>query len=283
MRIHAYRVFQQGDVLLDAAIGRLVQLPLGERFRTVDGLGMRLEEAQQHGSEWYLDFASIRQEGPGRASSDTPIEDFDLEDHEGFGHETTAILSDHFLILQYNHTGPRLNRIRAYLSLFSRSVAGSSREDQLFSFAAVLKEAMRARLSSFGIVKKLSFTFYVPGMNENARNTESLGSLLRHPLIAAGDKVRVEVSAARPRGSSLALNHVYSAVDDLLSSREDVTNLEVVARESEEAPSEPLDLLEARLEADIPVTRSGRRFGRNDRWSALKQAYDTWQANGQLR
>lgn len=255
-------------------------------MRNVSGSQIRLETAEPLGNYWLLDFGGIRHEGPGRASIDTPIEDFDLSEQEGFGHETAGCFDGQFLVLQYNHFGPRISRIREYLSLVSQELAGATGAggEQIFSFVAVLKEDAHERLGQMGLVKSMEISFYVPGVVANNGSARpSLSGILSTPLIGTAAKVRIQVAASRDRGASLALNQVHQAIDDLVGLREDVSELQIVAKESEDAPSEPVDFLEARLEADIPVARTGRRYGRTDRWSALQQALETWRRNGQLR
>jgi hypothetical protein len=58
--------------------------------------------------------------------------------------------------------------------------------------------------------------------------------------------------------------------------------LNITAQESEEAPREQVDFIEARLEEDVDVQRVGRRYGRNERWEALRQMYERWRADGHL-
>lgn len=139
MKIHAYRVLQVGSLSLGDLLRALTTQTLGERHRVIYGAGIRLDEIQEHGGRWYLDFGGIRHEGPGRASAEDPITDFDLEDHEGFAHETAAIydISTGIVGLQYNHYGPRINRIRSYLFQLA-SQHGASSEINGFGFNAIL-------------------------------------------------------------------------------------------------------------------------------------------------
>ncbi|TIR15520.1 MAG: hypothetical protein E5X34_28915 [Mesorhizobium sp.] len=285
MKIHAFRAMQIGLVNLAQTLDHIGGLPLEQRLRDISGSQIRLEAAVHGDNLWSLDFGGIRMEGPGRASANMPIQDFEMAEDEGFGHETAACFDGEFLVLQYNHFGPRVARIREYLSRFGREIAGGANVDgeQLFNFVPVLKEDANERLAHMGLVKSMEISFYVPGIvANNGINRPSLSALLNTPLIGTASKVRIQISAARDRASSLALNQVRQAVDDLVGLREDVSELQLIAKETEDSPSEPVDFLEARLEADIPVQRVGRRYGRNERWVALRQALDTWRANGQL-
>lgn len=287
MKIHSYKVFEQGPVALTDILNHLQGISLAQRLRNVSGAQIRLEAVQSTGSIWLLDFGGIRHDGPGRASANQPIEDFDLQAHEGFGHETAACFDGEFLILQYNHFGPRISRIREYLSQIGQQLAGpaGAGQGQVINFITVLKGDALDRLGRMGLVKSMEFSFYVPGVaaaNDGAARP-SLSGLLSNPLIGTAAKVRVQVSAARDRTSSLVINHVQQAIDDLIGVRDEVSELQIVAKEAEDSPREQVDFLDARLEADIPVQRTGRRYGRAERWVALRQALDTWRANGQLK
>ncbi|MET4244607.1 DUF6731 family protein [Bradyrhizobium sp. RT10b] len=288
MKIHAFRVIQAGPISLQDVFSHIHSLPLDQRLIDSNGTPLRIEEAVPGTSVWSVDFAAIKHEGPGRAAFDAPIEDFDLEDQEGFGHETALYFdaSMQFLTLQYNHYGPRIARIQSYLYYFARSLAGEGLDTTQygFGFTPVLKADAADRLNHMGIVKNIEISFYVPGMLAQ-QNTErqSLNSFLDNPLVGSAEKIRISLSAGRARAGSLAVNHVKQIVHDLLGARDDVDALNITAQESEEAPKEPVDFIEARLEADIPVARVGRRYGRPERWAALKQAYDTWNANGLFR
>lgn len=285
MKIHAFRVAEVGNVTLSAVIEHVSALPLEERLKEVNGVPLRIEEARQVGNVWLIDFASIRHEGPGRAAADAPIEDFDLAEEEGFGHETAACFNPQssFMTLQYNHFGPRIARIQTYLFMWAVVLGGHDLPDQGFGFTPVLKADAATRLGHMGIVKNIEISFHVPGVQAQAiSDRQSLNSFLSNPLVGSAQKIRLQLSAGRARGASLAVNYVQQMISDLLGVREDVETLNISAQENEEAPTEPIDFIEARLEADIPVHRVGRRYGRQERWNALNQAFSTWSANGQF-
>jgi len=293
MKIHAYRIVPRGNITLDAVLEHLSALSLQQRLRTVSDVQMRLEEGVKQNNGWLLDFGMIRHDGPGRASATTPIADFDLQDDEGFGQETAAYFDPGtgFMTLQYNHYGPRQGRIQSYLYRFACALAGETEADELpearngFTLVPVLKAEAANRLDRMGIVKNVEISFFVPGIVAQQGNTrQSLGSLLNMPLLGGAENVRIQVSASRGRAGSLIVNHVRQAVTDLLGLRENVAQLSVVAKETEDSPNEAVDFLEARLRADIPVPLgAGRRYGRDARLQALRQAFETWRANGQLR
>lgn len=289
MKIHAYNVSAQGAATLDTLFTQVQGYTLEQRLRSISGSEIRVEAAEQRNNLWFVDFGGIRPDGPGRASAATPIEDFDLDDTEGFAHETAALYdpASSFIVMQYNHFGPRSGRIQAYLSMLAREMGNGGPsthpEGDGFAFFPVLKPSAADRLNSMGIVKNVEFSFYVPGVLANdGGQRQALGALLNNPLIGSADRVRIQLAASRDRAGSLAVNHVRQVVSDLLGVRDELFDLSVMAKETEESPTEPVDLVEARLEADIPVQRIGRRYGRDERWQVLQQAFATWRANGQL-
>ncbi len=290
MKIHAYKVTARGELSLDQVLTHLSHLPLVQRLRTVSGSEIRLEAANKAGRTWSLDFGGIRPEGPGRASPEAPIADFDLAANEGFGEETAAVfdINTGYMALQYNHRGPRSARIQGYLFRFARLMAGltedvSSDDDHGFTFFPVVKHDALERLNRAAIVKKFKMSVFVPGLAHIEQpQRQSLAGILATPVVGSAANLNFEISAGRKRGASLNVSGIRQMVQDALGLGDEVQALEAVIRETEDAPSEPIDLLQARLEADVRVDRTGRRFGRNERWATLRGVLDSWAAEGRL-
>jgi hypothetical protein len=98
----------------------------------------------------------------------------------------------------------------------------------------------------------IEISFFVPGLlSHEASSQQSLSSFLDNPLVGSADRIRIQLSASRGRAASLAVNHARSIVSELIGIREDVLELHVLAKETEDSPSEPVDFINARLEADI--------------------------------
>jgi hypothetical protein len=242
VKIHAYQILQSGDIPLDEVFAHINALPLERRLREISGSPLRLETANKTGTSWYLDFTGIRHEGPGRASADSPVSDFDLADTEGFGHETAACFdaASGFMTLQYNHIGPRSSRIRNYLFGFVNEMVDDRGTTRGFGFIPVLKPEAADRLNHMGIVKNIEISFFVPGiLSQEASSRQSLSSILDNPLVGSADRIRIQLSASRGRAGSLAVNHVRSIVSELIGIRDDVSELNVLAKETEDSPSEP--------------------------------------------
>jgi hypothetical protein len=291
LKAHAYHIVPRGQVSLQQVFEHIEGVSLRQRLKVVSGVPMRLEFCAKQGRYWLLDFTLIRRKGPGRASPTTPVVDFDLAEDEGFGEETAAVYnpSTGFMVLQYNHFGPRQPRIQSYLYRHGLVVAGHAEQEELpggqfgFDLHPVLTIEAADRLENLGIVKTISASFRVPGIlaRPEARR-RSLSGLLDMPLMGGAQTVQFQISAGRGKEASLAPSRVKQAVRDLLSVREEITALSIVAKENEDAPREPIDFLDARLEAEVTVPLVGRRYPRAERLAALRQTFETWSQDRQL-
>lgn len=285
MKIHAYRIRPRGEVGLTQVLQDIRGLGLADRLKNVSGVLLRLEHCEQQGPYWLLDFNWIQREGPGRASPDEPVSDFDLEENEGFCAETAALFhpESEFLLLQYNHYGPRTRRIQHYLYRHALRMADLNVEEEQhaerhgFDFHPLLHGDAADQLDRAGLVKRIAVTVHIPGVRARPEaRRRSLGGLLDMPLMGAAESLHFEVSASRKKSSSLSLSRVKRTIDDLLGSRDDVSQLTVVVKENEDAPQRPLDLLKARVEADVSVRLEGRRYPRDERLRALRSTFEAW-------
>lgn len=290
VKIHAYKITPRGKLSLDQVLTHIAALPLTDRLRGTGDSALRLESANRSGQLWTLDFGGLRRDGPGLGSQSEPITDFEMTEDEAFGQETAALFNVEtgFMTLQYNHYGPRHSRIQNYFFRFSRKIAGFEEDvaadnDHGFTLSPVVKRDHVELLNRAAIVKNLEVSVYLPGLFQ-AEGSEraSLSSILDNPLTGNAERVRFQVRAPRRRGASLNVTAIRQFVGEMLGHHENVGALEVTIREVEEGPSEPLDFLDARLEMDVPVARVGRRYGKNERWAALREAMDHWAANGHL-
>jgi hypothetical protein len=155
--------------------------------------------------------------------------------------------------------------------------------DHGFTLAAVVKRDSVERLNKVAIVKYLEVSVFLPGLAHIADSRKrSLAGILASPIIGNAEELRFQIKASRQRGASLNIGAVRQYVGEMIGLGDEIGTLEVIVKEVEEAPSEPLDLLDARLQIEVSVERAGRRYGRNERWAALTHALDTWAAQRQL-
>ena len=148
MKIFAYRVVQKGPRALATVIDRLHNLPIQDRFF---GSGsIRLEQKAMRDGFLLMDFAKARGgHGPGRMSRTQALQDISLRDVEEFGEDTGMAFDPrtNYVVIQYNHYGPRERSVEDYLYAFDLSLGGlrPAQNDELdedrcgFEFGVLLK------------------------------------------------------------------------------------------------------------------------------------------------
>lgn len=283
MKIKPYKVTTPNGVDLSDILESIEQMSLDDRIEDTTTTRLRLDnERKTRAGVWFLDFLKFRTAGPGKASDKNPTVDFDLAPDEYFGEETAALYdsgTDNF-ILQYNHFGPRSGAIETYLNIMADRWAGKRTEIEL---VPVLREDATERLDSAQLLKKFEFKLYLPGIRTRPQGRrKSLNQIVDNRLVSSAETISIQITAARSK--SLLSAEVRRYVSEMLGIRDDVTQLVVLAKQDEEAPSEPIDLLQAQLMLDIPVELEGNkgRYDLNRRWAALSEAYQRWRDDGQL-
>lgn len=125
MKIFPYEI--RDRVPITPTLQKIDSRPLAARVRSVSGYKMKMEVLDQQkvgGSPvFFMDFCKHRPSGPGLAKATAKTTGFNLGRDESFG-EMTAVLYDpktSFVVVQYNHYGPRPGSIAAYISLFQQA------------------------------------------------------------------------------------------------------------------------------------------------------------------
>ncbi|CAO3453857.1 hypothetical protein [Azospirillum argentinense] len=290
MKVHAFRLYQNGAADIEVVLRHVRGLPYEERLRTVYGADVRLEFAEEARSGWLLDFSVARRDGPGRIGRDRPIESFELDEDDGFGEETAAYLDKTtlFCAVQYNHFGPKARHIQGYLGQFARVVSrtpATAGDDQCSVVAApVLRDDAAERLMRKTIVRKLEFQVHVPEA-EGAPARRTLTGFLDAPITSGARTINVDIAAGREDGATLAVAPVRQFVSDILGLGGDLAKLRVRAKDDEDSPTEPLDFIAERLEKEFRVVPDpvSRRYDRNERWNCVARAHEEWARDGELR
>jgi hypothetical protein len=289
MKIYAYRVESDGGTKLEDVLAKLYSLPLADRS-IGPGRILRLEKmaTSQSSSRIYLDFAKSRSgHGPGKISKSTNMESISLGDGEEFA-EDTAILYDcntAYAAVQFNAHGPRVARIGQYLSAAEikfRFV--KSEQKHGFYFSAVLLDDAYDRLKRTGIVKSLEFDVALPGVDaKDLQSGASLQQVLKAPFPTGSTRISVTVHAAAKRDSALGHSGVISWVNEALKMGDLLSKLRVRGKLDGARPIK-IDLLEEIIMTEVPLKLDpGKRFGRKDRWNALREVMDTWYSEKRLK
>lgn len=265
---------------LEALLASIGSLPLSDRLLTISDQAIRAEHVKQSNHLSFINFTKITKEGPGKAGFSSPISDFDLNDDEGFGHETAVAIAKEksVAIVQYNHNGPRANIIREYLNRMAKKEI-----DESFFFVPILKEDERSRLDAMKSVKKLEVSVFIPGViSDDEAAKLSITKLLDSKMIGSAETLTFSISAGRQKNNSLSKGSVMDFINDLLSIREDVKKIRINGEDESDAGVQVLDLLNARLEMKSDIKRRGRRYSQDERFIKLQQAYAQWHKSGQL-
>lgn len=289
MKIFAYQLRQDGARTVAEVVEHIYAKQLRDRVQP-GGNGLRLEERAVGRDLIFMDFAKARSgHGPGRMHPERPIQEFDLAAGENFGEDTAAVyhVPSGYLIVQYNHSGPRANAIANYLSLEELMMARQP-DDHVegvgFSLASVLTRDAYDRLGNLGIVKEVDVLISLPGVERADLNAgRSLGQILQSPMPRGTESIAITYHAARGRQSSLGPDGVMGLVQDLRAMAAGVRRARVRGKRADNGESDSIDLLEEMLskEADIRVAR-GQRYARPERWQALETAFREWVAAGTL-
>lgn len=285
-RMHLYKlVTGEKSKTLDEVIRLAMMMPLESRTRNVGSQSYRLEEVFEPTEKeqyWILDFTKFRFEGgPGKASVLTPVESFAMKGGYAFAEET-AVLYDHingWLVVQYNHNGPRSQAISDYLSSFDIQSPNE------FIFRIQLNIGAQARLANKKFFTKLHIRVAPDRLSKSYReaNVSLVTALESQTKAFGGDIVTVEVGLERDSNKSLQIKKWIPSFLTMVDQEPDaVTSLTISGKDDLEYNIDPVDLISERLELvikDLPLD-DGLRYPQEARYNALKRAYNGWVKDG---
>lgn len=286
MKVHLFRVrtMDGAEPLVDL-LTRIKADALDARLRRIGYHEMRMEsivapgEAGNDSPYWLLDFTKLRFEhGPGKISRGAPIEGFELEDDEGFGEET-AVLYDpasNYLILQYNHNGPRSGTIEQYLCSYEDAVVGK------YSFLIVLDETANLRLAQKDIIKKVQFKVAAPRItNAQLNGNVPLGRVLDMANNLDGETVEIIISSGRGRLSAGVQNLLETLRGMMPAAAHDADGALQTFRVTGTAgdgETDEINMLVTKEEQSIDnlVMGDDLRYTQASRWNGLLRARRGW-------
>lgn len=253
---------------------------LANRERKLGLQPYRMEEAikpTKSNPFWLIDFSKRRYEGgPGKASKNTPVESFDMT---GFQFaEETAVLYDpdtHYVVVQYNHHGPRAASIADYFSSYDSSSPNH------YELLLQISPDAQARLQSKTIFTRIHLKVAPSKLSpEYKKNNVSLMSALSSQTDEfGGDTVTFEVSLNRGSNTSLKIKNKLKALLKMANQESDaVSAMVITGKDGVDSPIDAVDLIRERLETsikDMPLD-SGLRYPKDERYKALQRAYNGW-------
>jgi len=286
MKVHLYKVnATDGAPPLRDTLEKLRSLTIVERLKFVSGADIRLEEihAPASGSNlWKLDLCKLRNQGPGKASEQQPTTSFQLQQGERFSEETALIYDEKldYLVLQYNHHGPRATAISNYLSLFLQ-------QGLEYWFAVQLDPTAQARFMAKKQFTRMAIRVAPAKLSAAWRkaNIAMSKAFDTEQKTFGGDWILVETTLqARSQGTLKIKDKVKGIFGLADESEEAVRKLEVAGRNAFGEKVEPVDLLAEKLEItykNLPLD-AGLRVSAQDRWTRLSEALTIWKDKGIL-
>jgi len=284
LKIHAYKIDQQGGMDLANLIGLVEGLALVHRFFPGDERALRLEDSRRDGDWLLMDFAGARKgHGPGRMARDRPMADIDLDHDETFGEDTALALHvpTGYAAVQYNHYGPRAAAIEKYLNAAS---ADLSDVPAAYRLAICLREEAYQRLERLGFIQQVDFTIAIPGiLPGDAANGVSVGAALDMPLPEGVEVISMQLRGRA--GGSLGRARVFAMLDDLMRRSGDLHAARVWGKPAQGVGRKrPVDLINDQLSTEVDIRPArGHRFARPERWDALGRTLHEWLAAGRLQ
>ncbi|MFK7089319.1 DUF6731 family protein [Chromobacterium violaceum] len=283
MAIYLYKIDTNvGSIPMSEQLEFISGIELEQRVKTIGNQLVRLEYAEKRDGLWYLDFAKIRfNSGPGKASVDSPVVGFDMEEDEGFGEETAAIYNpaSGYIAIQYNHIGMRFGTMSEYISTFN--------PDQFngYTFGVCFDPDVEAKLARKEYYRKLHFSMNFGKITQAHRdNNIPLKDIINlENTFNAGS---IEIIVRMPRGgNALNLATVRDAITYMRAVQEDdskaVPKLQVYAGNDADATAEVLDLVKQRLVAEYSepdlVLGQDKRYTRESRFNVIHRAMRGWQ------
>lgn len=280
-RIHLYKL-NMGDKSLPMVdlLKQISSTGLADRERTLGSQPYRMEEAIEptKGSPfWLIDFSKRRYEGgPGKASKSTPVESFDMTGYQ-FAEETAALYDPvtNFVIVQYNHHGPRAVSIADYCSSFDLATPNH------YELLLQLSPDAQARLKNKTIFTRISLKV-APAKFSAAfkKNNVSLVSALSSQTNEfGGDTVSIEVALNRESNVSLKIKNKLKLLIRMANEETNAVSAMVISgRDGVGYPIDAVDLIHERLETVVKNMEldDGLRYLKNERYKALQRAYNGW-------
>lgn len=287
-KLHLYKLsVGDGSRSLEETLEALSQTNLADRVRKLVTQPYRLEEVKPPTADepfWLADFTKVRYDGgPGKASDGTPVESFEMAGGYGFAEETAMLYDPKtgYIVMQYNHHGPRAQSISEYLSIFDLEQPNS------YEFLLQLNAAAQARLKNKTIFTRLKIRVAPAKLSDAFRkaNVSLVTALESQATFVGGDFVVVEIGLERENKGSLKLKKwLPSFIKMANQEHEAVNSLTISGRDGIDQPIDPVDLIHERLETvirDMPLD-AGLRYPTEDRYKALKRAYTGWKKDGNI-
>jgi len=275
MKIHAYKVVgaHENTRPFEQSLEECAALSLPDRLHNQGSVRLRLEDFSRRASLIEMNFVSFRLgSAPVRVAEDRPAAEIDIDEDEFFGEETACLYdpASRYLIVQYNHYGPRIGGIRDAMQYTLDS------EQHGYEFVPKLHPTSEDRIRYFKTVSRVEVAFAIPDLTPDCGDL-SVGESIE--LAKAHGAQRLDIVLASRSGLVIGPINDWLLKLRRLAGHNDssIEKVKVVASDEEDGPRETIDLLADRLCKDWTLPRTGRRVSLETRLQALRAAHQEWQ------
>lgn len=278
MKVHLFKVNKKDNDSIIERIRHIGEKDYDKRTITLEGDKLRLEHIELSSDEKLLfcDFTKIRDEhGPAKVIKNSEAIGFDdLGPEDGFG-EFTAVLFDlerDYVVVQYNHFGPRVKSISDYIGHY-----GVLPSFDGFHFAPKLDPDIDKKIKKDTLVKKIELSVAASHLtDEDYADVPLLAGAKAYADNNNIETINISITAKRTKESFLPTSLVNFA-NWVGSRKEIVKNAEVKVAQHIGDKNELLDLLCHRLTIDYEITPDASKlYPRTDRYEKLRQAHSAW-------
>ena len=277
MKIFLFEVEEQKD--WSQVITRIRGLPMRERVKTISGYEMKLEDIKSKkvgGDVFLMDFCKHRESGPGRAKLDDKTKGFKLKVDERFG-EMTALLYDpktHFVVIQYNHYGPRPGAIAEYLSEFV---------DDSLIFVPRLKDDILAEIDKKQFNTSLSFAYSSASLTESHKKMLGIGVTVENLNEIGSNVGEVEITIKKGRSRSNRMENQTKFLRKILNiftkNENAIKSAKITGSMTPYDKPEVLDILNARIFkeiGDLQIDQDSKMYSFESRCNLLIRSFEEW-------
>ncbi len=283
MKIFLYEVSEQTPVI--ETIHHIKNLDLEDRVKNISGYDMKLEEIEDRriGSSTVIlmDFCKHRQSGPGRAKRDQKIQGFDLEQDEAFGEMTTVLYDPetHFIVIQYNHYGPRAGAIASYLSEFFKSQV---------TFKPRLRDDVLAEIDKKQYNTSLSFSYSYATLTEEHGKLLGIAAILNNTETFGDNIGEVVITVKKKRGSYSKMENQTGFLKKILrfvnnNDEGVIKSARVKGAMTPEDEPELLDLINAKISEEregLVKDEETKMYSFQSRCKLLIRSFKSWKKSG---
>ncbi|MHC5225963.1 DUF6731 family protein [Ignatzschineria sp. LJL83] len=263
-------------------------LPIEDNTLLIKRKNFRFEYIEkithQSAELWYVEFSFLTlTNGLGRGSRQTKMSSINLNNKIGeqFCYDTGLLYdpNKNIVIVQYNHTGPRISQIQEYLQKYYTKNAEKFLD---IDFTPVLKSNVLDKLEKGkNVLTKIELNINRSKItNKNKDITNTLNAYCDRD-----DKFKFEISSSQRKGKiSSAAEKTYNKFKGLLKTDGSGIDTFKVSVLNEDKSIELLDLVKARLvkEEEVETDISGL-YDTTSRKNATIRAYQSWIKEGEIK